>query len=164
MRYKGSKASEKLWRIKNRRSTWLASSFFCTPHLPFWCLQFTKPSKSLYLFGRTSVKGAVNGHTMFTMERKRQKQLLQQILQVEHELTTLRTSTIIIARHRKLTAKITHGIFIKVGHQFKLYGLTHGAIADVPDATSKGCIYHRPYLVLCAPDCIVVSHWSSSFW
>ena len=79
-------------------------------------------------------------------------------LQVEYELNSFRTDSIIICRYWELAAKITDCIFIKEECQFKNDGTTPFFIGQIPDAFTQNGINHRPYLILSAPNGIKVNH------
>ena len=79
-------------------------------------------------------------------------------LQVEYELSSFRTDSIIICRYWELAAKITDCIFIKENCQFKNDGTTPFFIGQIPDAFTQNGIDHRPYLILSTPYGIEISH------
>ena len=80
------------------------------------------------------------------------------LLQIECELWSLRTDTIIICWYWELATKITDSIFIKEECQFKNDGTTPLIIGQIPDALTQNGIYNRPNLILSAPYGIEVCH------
>ena len=53
---------------------------------------------------------------------------------------------------KKLAAQITDGIFFKGNRQFKNDGSTSFIIGQIPDTFTQNGIYHRPNLILSAPN------------
>ena len=80
------------------------------------------------------------------------------LLQIECELCSLGTNSVIICRYWELTTKITDNIFIKEECQFKNNGTKPFFIGKIPDALTQNSIHHRSDFILSAPYEIEVCH------